>query len=229
MTSAPRVRSGWHLLLALAVVALASAAVRHDALFARFDPQGAGQRPLLALRGLLLASVFVASRNHRRAPWLLVLTMALVVLSLVVPGGVALLTIVGVGILAWLPAVRLELSRPDVRELAFAGCALALAVTVAVAARPPAYPRLPSPDESPRERTRAWLAADNRHRARVAALAWAKSEDRDPGEGYFALASIDRELGYEERARKVLEKVRTRSSSEDARRRAAELLRESAR
>ncbi len=213
-----------HVLLAAAILALVSVAAFQHALFSRFAPHAPGQGTLMLLRGLVVASVFVAARGHARAPSIAAGAIGLMVLSFVVPGGVVLLTMAGIVALAVLPAVRLDLARPSVRELAFTACALALAVTMAVAISPRPYPELPVHGEGARESTQAWLAAGNPRRAHASALAWAKSEGADPGEGYLALAAIDRDLGYEGKARKVLEKVRTKSSSNELRRRAAALL-----
>jgi hypothetical protein len=219
-----QVRSRWHVLLAIVIVALLALAATQSALFVPFDPQSAGQRPLMVLRGLLLAALFVASRERPNAGWTMAIAMALFVLSLVVPGAILLFVLISAGLLVALPAVPLLLPRPGARDLLIAAAAGALAVTAALAIRPPTLPPLPALSATPAESTKRWLSADNPYRARTAALAWVKSEGNDPGEAYFALARIDQQLGFDVRARKVLEKVRDRSSSEVNRRHASELL-----
>lgn len=230
MSSSVNVRTRWHALVALAVVALVVMAAAHGALFAAFDPHRDGQQPLMALRGVLLVAIFIASRGQPKAAPILFTTMALFVASLAVRGGVVAFTVAGGVALAILPAVPLERAGPKTatalkpKTVIFGALALALGAVMAFLVRPPVLPPLPSPQTPPRQSTRLWLEADNPWRARASALTWAKLEGADPGEAYLELARIDRLLGYEAKARKVLEKVRDKSTSDVHRRRAAELL-----
>lgn len=213
------------LTLSVTVAALAFAWWK-GALLSPFDLRSPGHAVLLALRGLLLASVVIAARGHRRATWIALAMGALFFATLVLPGATLALCAVSLLLLWQLPAPRIQSPRITLAGLLSGVSALALCLIGLHALRPPAWthPEFPSAQASAAKSARAWLAADNLHRARWAALAWARQEGADPGEAYLFLAEVDLQLGHRDKARRVLEKVRDRSSSEELRLRAAQQL-----
>ncbi len=213
------------LTLSVTVAALAFAWWK-GALVSAFDLRSSGHAVLLVLRGLLIASVVIAAQQHRRATWIALAMGLLFFATLVLPGAMFALVAASLLILRHLPAPRLVSHRITLPGLLCGITALALCLIGLHALRPPAWthPDFPSEDASAEQSARTWLAADNLHRARWSALAWAQLEGADPGEAYLFLADVNLRLGHRDKARRVLEKVRDRSSSEGLRQRAAQRL-----
>jgi hypothetical protein len=209
------------LLLAGALVGLGDAARLGFAGPARaFFAQEAGQAPLLVLRvGLLLALVLAseAQAKTRRLGWLAG-TGALLLLSLSFRGFLlpyCAFSLLGLGVSARTAPVTPP--APDVRATL---AALALAALSLVG---PAAPR-PSATEpsAPAAAIAWWMQRANPYQAHYRALRWAR-EEQVPGQGFLALARLDVTLGRDDAAKKVLEKVVARATSEDARREAQRL------
>jgi hypothetical protein len=187
----------------------------------------------LVLLRLALLLAGVAATNRR--PWSQGAAVAvLFALSFLARGAIAVLafTVLVLGARAllvprerrWEPVPATGLRDGVVGEssgthaVLLAACALAGAsLLVATARRPPP----PLPEDAP-SRTMHYRSVYNLHRAREAALQWAK-EEGTPGPGYLNLAEIDWQLGEREKARKVLAKVKERATDPSAQSRAASL------
>lgn len=224
----PSRRTPWHVALAIIVPTLVGFAAGKHALFAGFNPQMPGQTALLALRAILVASVALATRERADGARTRLVIAFLFGGSLVVPGGVVALILVGAIVLARLPAVRVALAGAARGWITGAVGIVVVAIVAMLGHKRRETTRFPTSNEDPRTSALAWLDVGNRYRARSAALLWAKREGNDPGEAYFFLARMDHELGYEAKSRKALEKIRARSTSEASRLKAAELLGEAA-
>ncbi|MDB4940814.1 MAG: hypothetical protein JWP97_348 [Labilithrix sp.] len=150
--------------------------------------------------GLALALAAVATRSTR--PWAFAALPVAFAGSFLARGlGVPF---VGLAALAAYPA--LSCLKPRL----LAAPALFLAGGVALAANAHRFQNAADPPLPPAELVARELARGNLHRAHAAALAWSARE-QPPGEGYLRLAEIDIRLGATTKARKVLEKVVTRS------------------
>jgi hypothetical protein len=178
-------------------------------LSAPFFFQEPGQPPLLVLRCVALVVALVALR--RRLP-LALGVVALFYISLVVRG------------FAW-PLFAVLLACAAQRRVPRAShrvLALGLVAAVALAALPlaKAPPSEPPASRNPAAMVAYWRGRHNLWHARWWALQWTPRERDDPGEAFFALATIDWELGRHTQARKVIDKIVERSTSDSIRARA---------
>jgi hypothetical protein len=175
----------------------------------RLGPRPLGPRTLLALTGLIIASL--AARA-------LVIGVALavpVVLRFANGGGSGTTT-------SSERSPGTSKAAIDGRLAASAAALMAVVTGLALAlGRMPGSKEL-GPPAAPRDATTYWLSRRNLFHAHEAALAWAKKE-APPGEAYLTLAEIDFALGHDDRGRKVLTKLRSAAASDDARRRADEI------
>lgn len=198
---------------------LGAGAVGGDALglhdpWAPFASQEPLQTPLLLVRlALLFLALLVIRRSSIVAVLGVLFLASLAVRAVVVPD--ILLTVVAIRLRQNDKANAIVLPRAVFPIVLAAG---ALPLLLALRHRPIAEP----PPTDPPVLVEYWRGRRNLYHARAAALAWARTE-ASPSDGYLALARVDWELGEHEKARKVLEKVKTRSASGAARQKAAEL------
>lgn len=184
---------------------------------APFVAQAPGQMPLLLLRvGLFLFALLEPKPlTQGRAA-------ALSCLALVMVGSLFAQGLWLVMLLATILVVSRQ-SVPRVRGPSRWGAAFLLATAlVGLAPHWSASPARSTPD-SPPALVQYWRERGNLFRARAAALAWARQEPV-PGEGYLTLADLVWELGHEDRARRVLEKVIAHPASDQVRRQAEDRL-----
>ena len=135
-------------------------------------------------------------------------------------GQAVVVALVGLAVLAaGAHHLRRAASDAVAAKLVTAGALLVVAAAGLSATAPSGVP--PLPEDLP-ERTRHFRAVANLHRAREAALAWARTETV-PGPGYLNLAEIDWDLGERATARRVLAKVRDRATDPSIQSRAASL------
>jgi hypothetical protein len=194
----------------------------HDP-FAPLVAQEPGQTRLLVARALvLLIAVARIPARERAGALVLALAGALFVLSVALRGLAVVDLVATPALVVWLTR---RTSRHEVVSrapswlgpiLVTAACAVGV---VRVRAEVP-----PAPPNTPRDAVEYWRARGNLYRAHAAALSLASGE-ATPGDGYVVLASLDWELGHDERARRVIAMVLERTTSESARRKAEELAR----
>jgi hypothetical protein len=174
--------------------------------------QDPGQASLLLVRcGVLFFALCVLRDTPARATMVVVLFLtSLALRDFLVP-----FLVIVIGLVARAGAV-------DRAAAIVLHASLVGALVVATAALLHRPPPVPDPHD-PQAMEAYWRARKNPYQARSWALAWSLQEGSAPGDGYLELATIDWELGRDVQARKVLDKILSRSSSARAISRASAL------
>ena len=201
--------------IALILILAPELGLAWSAPFSSFSFQSRGAPPLLVLRFGVLVLTLCTLRD---APLRAALAIGLVVLSLSLCGALYPFLI---GCACTL-AIRRTPPEPDRTAYLVLFGSLLTALVLSALPQPKRQAPPTDPTDAP-GMVAYWRARGNLYQARWWALAWTRHEANAPGDAYLTLATLDRQLGRDAQARKVLAKVLDHPASDAVRTRAESL------